>query len=327
MRVPDEIRKSVVFLGCRVHDGSQQVLRLGGTAFFVSVPGSAGVACNHIYLVTARHNILSLSTGDYEVRLNDTNGQWRTVTIPQATQWWYHPTEHTDVAVLPFDPGNSADMVPIPVSMFLTDEIIYDHYIGQGDDIYIAGLFTRLTGQSRNTPIIRRGTVAMMPDDPVPRVNLHDRICEVEAYLIEVRSVGGISGSPVFLRSPIGLPYDIVSRTGKRRIEKAHISGGYHLLGLVHGHWEIPPDKKDAVAFPLARQGEPSINLGIAIAIPAKKILDILNRSELVAMRKEEEQRSSEAEGTTTADHGFQENPITRQDFEAALKKASRKIP
>src|SRR5262249_53383016 len=107
-----------------------------------------------------------------------------------------------------------------------------------------------------------------------------------------------------FPRSPIGLDYNIHSRSGRRRIETAHSSGGYHLLGLVHGHWEIPPDKKDAVAFPLARRGEPSINLGIAIAIPAKKILETLNRPELVAMRREAERRGAEVDGTTPSDDG-----------------------
>jgi len=283
VRVPNEIRKSVVFLGRRVNDGDKEVLKLGGTGFFVSVPGSKDHA--HIYLVTARHNVLTLQTGDYEVRLNDTTGGSRCVPIAKSTHWWFHPTEHTDVAVMPFDCTDDVDMAPIPTSMFLTDEIVFEHYVGQGDDVYFAGLFTKLSGQSRNTPIVRRGTVAMMPEDPVPRVNLVDRTVDLEAYLIEARSVGGISGSPVFLRSPIGLDYNIHSRTGKRRIERAHISGGYHLLGLIHGHWEISPEKKDLIALPPPQRGEPSINLGIAIVIPAKKILDTLNHPELLALR------------------------------------------
>jgi hypothetical protein len=55
----------------------------------------------------------------------------------------------------------------------------------------------------------------------------------MEAYLAEGRSIGGLSGSPVFVRNTVNIP--IPGPEGKVK----YISGvgGVHLLGLMHGHW------------------------------------------------------------------------------------------
>jgi len=60
MRIPDEIPKSVVFLGKREVKNGLESLRPRGTAFVVAVPGSTRSAPSHLYLVTARHSILRL---------------------------------------------------------------------------------------------------------------------------------------------------------------------------------------------------------------------------------------------------------------------------
>lgn len=56
--------------------------------------------------------------------------------------------------------------------------------------------------------------------------------------------------------------------------------GSLHLLGLVHGHWEVP------ASFSNPEQAE-AVNMGVSIIVPAKKILETLYHPELVAMRKE----------------------------------------
>ena len=135
-----------------------------------------------------------------------------------------------------------------------------------------------------------------------------DGVCDIEAYLAEVRSVGGLSGSPVFVRTSVGVDYDVHGRSGARRIARVHLQGDYFFLGLMHGHWEIPSGKRNSVQLPSAKKGEDSINLGIAIVIPAKKILEVLNQPELVERRMQAEKEMAKADGATEADADFSEN-------------------
>jgi hypothetical protein len=71
MRVPDDIRDCVGFLGTRSHD---QVMRYRGTAFLVSVQcEEPGLDFRPQYLVTAKH-CLERAQGPLFVRLNTKDG-------------------------------------------------------------------------------------------------------------------------------------------------------------------------------------------------------------------------------------------------------------
>src|SRR5262249_33277136 len=69
---------------------------------------------------------------------------------------------------------------------------------GPGDEIATIGLYTSHSGVSKNIPVVRIGHLAMMPDEPV----LTQNGVYLKAYLVEVRSIAGLSGSPVFLNVP-----------------------------------------------------------------------------------------------------------------------------
>jgi hypothetical protein len=56
--------------------------------------------------------------------------------------------------------------------------------------------------------------------------------------------------------------------------------GEGHLLGLIHGHWDLP------VSFSATEQAE-AVNMGVSIIVPAKKLLEVLYHPELVAMRQQ----------------------------------------
>jgi hypothetical protein len=51
-------------------------------------------------------------------------------------------------------------------------------------------------GSTRNIPIVRTGVIAAMPAIDEPFVRKGE---EYHAYLAEMRSIGGLSGSPVFV--------------------------------------------------------------------------------------------------------------------------------
>jgi hypothetical protein len=90
--------------------------------------------------------------------------------------------------------------------------------------------------------------------------------------LIEARSIGGLSGSPAFVFEtvPVGI-------------------GTFYLLGLMHGHWDIPPQMKND--FKINPELFGRVNMGIAIVVPAKKILEVLNHPQLVTQRENTEKK------------------------------------
>ena len=69
-----------------------------------------------------------------------------------------------------------------------------------------------MTGRDRNFPIVRTGHIAMMPDEKIPKVKIGDWEGNADAYLIESRSIGGWSGSPVFVRGTYYVPFSAIGR-------------------------------------------------------------------------------------------------------------------
>jgi hypothetical protein len=263
MRVPEEVRKCIVFVGLpsTMPDG-RAGLTPKGTAFFVALPSESDQKVIYVYLVTAKHVAVRLEGENFAARVNMKDGSSKRLR-GDRTRWWYHPTDlSVDVAAIPWAPPPEVEFKLIPTSLFLSDEIIRSKDIGSGDEVFMTGLFAHLSGSKRNLPIVRSGNIAMIPDDLVPT-----KIGMIEAYLIEARSIGGLSGSPVFVN--------------KRN--------RFYLLGLMHGHWDIPPENKNDF---VDMDSFGSVNMGIAIVVPAKKILEVLNQPELVELRQKEDEKT-----------------------------------
>ncbi len=145
----------------------------------------------------------------------------------------------------------------------------------------------------------------------------------MEAYLVETRSIGGLSGSPVFVH------LGVTRKVGGKTMTSMNDEGVYLLLGLMHGHWDLAvPD-----IFPIASRHEDlkvKVNSGIGIVIPAQKILEVLDQPKLLEKRKEaDEAMKWRRENTPTMDTSIQdiqekqERPFTKEDFEEALGKVS----
>lgn len=303
MRIPDQLIKCVGFVSPLA-----QNLNFGGTAFIVGVKMDDRISFAH--LVTAKHVADAIEPGETIIAMNAKDGM-PLFLHKGDTPWFYHPTEPdaVDVAVLPFGSGRFADYDSawIPEESFATDARIAEYGIGLGDEIVIVGLFTRFFGSTHLIPIVRTGNIAMMPKDRVPVKDFG----KVDAYLAEGRSIGGLSGSPVFVRSTVNMPMQ------NQRGQKMSLSGlgPLHFLGLMHGHWEVP------ASFSSTEQAE-AVNMGVSIIVPAKKILETLYHPELVAMRKEHYEKGKESNLPST-DSTIK--PFTKTDFETALKKVTRK--
>lgn len=282
MRLPELVRKCVVFIGIAIDqpDGSENICFIG-TGFLVSVPVTNLPDGMFLHLVTAQHVADRIGTNEFFLRVNNTAGT-ATLFRGSVDRWYVHPDDvNIDVAVMRIvKPLTDCDMAHVDISMFLDDAKIKERRICPGDEVSIIGLFSPAIGRSKNWPIVRTGQIAMMPDEPVmTKRGLMD------AYLIEARSIGGLSGSPVFVRESVvcnlgsGVKFigDVPGATGE-----LVAVGKFWLLGLMHGHWDIQPGDITGAAGPEERK---SVNMGIAIVVPAKRILETINQPELAAER------------------------------------------
>jgi hypothetical protein len=282
MRIADHLLKSVGFVSR--YDGPDQPLVFGGTAFIVGVKMDANASLVH--LVTAKHVAEAIEPAEAVIGMNAKDGAPRFLRTGDQ-KWFYHPTEKdsVDVAVVPLGCPNMEeyDIGFIPEAIFATEKRIAEYNIGLGDELIIVGLFTRFIGLTHLIPIVRTGNIAMMPRDRLPTKDFG----EMEAYLAESRSIGGLSGSPVFVRNTVKTP--VKSEKG---VSQFYGLGDGHLLGLIHGHWDLP------VSFSAAEQAE-AVNMGVSIVVPAKKILEVLYHPELVAMREEHYERLKKSDSPT----------------------------
>jgi hypothetical protein len=244
---------------------------MAGTAFFLALRSAHAV---HVYLVTAKHCVQRAEPfGHLAVRLNKNEGGSEVVRLPPT--WHFAESEADDVAVqrFPSEVVLAFDIQPFEIEVWcLSDEVIEREGIGVGEDVIAIGLFTHRDGRHENRPIVRSGVIAAMPDEPLedPRSGL-----EYDAYLVEIRSIGGLSGSPVIaMISP-----------GREHQGKFSDQRTFWMLGLVRGHWP-----KDPVEFADFGEGEgegEQLNTGIAIVTPIQKAVEvIMTTEELVKERK-----------------------------------------
>jgi len=273
MQIPDEIRKCVVFVCYKTSVG----LQLAGTAFFVGVSLEA-TELQVVYLVTAKHIIEGIKKKSIDqkvyLRMNTRYGKAELVQSP-IENWIFHSQEtNVDVAAMNWAPAQDTfDYRIIPHNMAATEDVIQKEEIGVGDDVFLTGLFANHFGMQRNLPIIRVGNIASMPEEKVHTEDLGD----IDAYLVEARSIGGLSGSPVF------------AFIGNMRKVGAKIQMGrsgplFYWLGLMHGHFDLSKLEIDNLVEDSLTNLK--INMGIAIVIPVWKILEVINQEAFVKARE-----------------------------------------
>ena len=145
--------------------------------------------------------------------------------------------------------------------------------IGIGDEIYVTGLFRFVTGKDSNQVVTRMGSLSMIPSERVPSMKWHKD--GIEGYLVESRSIGGLSGSPVFVQRSIEV--QPTEHTGRKPLA----AGAMFWLGLVHGHWDVKENQVDGFSSDAWSKGREQINTGMAIVVPFDKIMEVIKQDEL----------------------------------------------
>lgn len=192
-RITDTFTKTAIYIYGSVED-AERGREIGGSGFVVDIPLGHDSARRSFFAVTNKHVVLPRQSP--VIRLNRRNGGVGGL-ITKPADWTFDGLG-PDVAVLPLNLNLADyDFTSVAVEMFVTPKIMADDDIGIGDDTVMVGRFIGHDGKQRNIPSARFGNVAMMPE------NIKDVAgSEHYAFLVELRSMPGYSGSPVYIYSP-----------------------------------------------------------------------------------------------------------------------------
>jgi hypothetical protein len=317
MRVDKRIPKTVCYIGYRRRD---RTVKIGGTAFFADSGVTNAIVGGLV--VTAKHVIEGIRAevpGDPVTLWINHEHDGMTAVDTNPDRWIFHPTDPSVDAAVYEDPLplEEWDHHVILKAAFASDDFLQRFHVGVGDELYFPGLFIWHTGRTRLSPIVRQGTIAGMPEDPI-----QSGFGPMEAFLAEVRSIGGLSGSPVFIhKSPWRYPPEI---SDDDEASAAYFKYTSHenpnpesLIGLVHGHF----DEKGKIVDTLTSL---AVNTGISVIVPIRRVREVVYQDAIL-------QKLSEGEGqvkkedratadTTTADFvvSDQVDDLTKADFDLA---------
>jgi hypothetical protein len=284
VRLSDDARGTVVYLG--IGDPiNADVFEAVGTGFMVCVG-------KHNYIVTADHVAKCLGDGGFCVRMNSVNNGPAQNHLLQKVKWIRHPTDRytVDLAVIEFSIPSWASVNLFPARGLISEFKFGSKKIGPGDLAYVVGIFDIVKGKRVIIPAVHTGHVCLIPDDeriPVENWNLPrttpPTTVDIEAYLIEApNTLPGGSGGPVFVRRSIQTRlFDKNVDPNPKGIDE-WVYGSLWLLGIWTDAWFGNPS--EIIRLPAGKNIK--VPLGIGVAVPAIKLIEILNGPELSARRK-----------------------------------------
>jgi hypothetical protein len=289
VRVPDEVTRTVVFIGYPTTDPGKGGIDCVGTAFLLRYDDAP-------YLVTVRHVADYVGCDPFLIRVNRFDGAADNLPIDGA-KWFYHQNPEIDVAVLPLDfideRRHSVRFIDDAKESWWSNKA-WKFGVGVGDFCYTVGLFRVLAGTSRNMPAVHFGTIARKyygPDaELIPVKDWRDpsgkKSIMTDAYLVQSQSLSGLSGAPVFVRPSNQLIRQelIDANPHLHPSEMGDAVANWHLqlIGIWQGSWDAPPGE----VLTAERGNTARVPVGMGVVIPIDYVHYALENEELAAMRK-----------------------------------------
>jgi len=191
------LASAVIFLFAQNQNGQVPI----GTAFIVGYP-IAGQAGQFVPLVvTAKHVI-----GDHDRvfgRFSTQEGK-TTATVEydlkalrRSGDYWEHKDPGVDIVVFRTQHFEQAKYQVVPLELVASKEMFRSESIQTTDRVVLPGLLVNFMGLSKNYPIIRSGSIALIPDEPIPmRYTVGSKTIETrqEAILVDGTAVPGETG-------------------------------------------------------------------------------------------------------------------------------------
>jgi hypothetical protein len=198
----EESRKHVAFLAIIDSTGKTHG---DGTCFFVNSEKTS-----KDYLVLARHSLIADTACRYKsyvvVVLNRRIGPPKAVRVylfedGRPTFSLFRRDTTADVAVIHCGLDTSEfDVTPVASGQLLSSRATMDSLrLGVGTDLHLAGLLPEYPGVMRLQPVVRFGRIALLPQEEFTIFDSNlPCVRNRSAILLDLKSIPGFSGAPVF---------------------------------------------------------------------------------------------------------------------------------
>jgi hypothetical protein len=281
----EQLKKTVLFIE---HYDNSNKLDYIATGFLIGVPLPDNKDAITLLLVTNRHVLEHLDPSTNTVKFFDKVVLSINLKSPTPDGKLIYRYDYTlmingynrcatnsndpdsDIVICPLEFADAFDIKALSTSNFMTDDLAISTHLNETDDVLFSGLFLSYRGAIKNYPIVRHGKIALINNEKLP-MQINGKNTYQDAYLVELTSYPGNSGSPVFVR------YSGIRETGETESVK------YYLLGVMEGF------ESAKRPITLINQNYPPVTLesydnsGIAIVVKSEKINEIIEQKKIKA--------------------------------------------
>lgn len=297
----------------------------GGTGFLAEVK-SDDTKHEYTYAVTNAHvidGIRSLGLTTCAIRFNTVDDKVDTIEV-DLDSWKLHP-KGDDLAIYLLEPSQHWRHTAVNIGSLAKPVLLHGKLssgsdqperalipqtpteqgvqrwievpkIGIGDETITIGMYGQHAGKSYNLPVARFGHISMLPFEPVYQ---DDRDFWQDSFLVETHSIGGLSGSPVFVQTQMHIKEKREDGSSTKYQDKVFV------IGIDWGHFN-------------QTNGLPSGMMGV---VPAWKLHELLYLEEINMARNELDKIIKKKKtGNTSTD-----STLTKKEFDKVLKQVSKK--
>lgn len=325
-RIADEMLQSVFYL-YPSRRAAEEGEETGGTGFIVAYSSPKVANAYFLFAVSNKHVVAD--AGASVIRLNKTDGGVDPIELEPHE--WYFTNKH-DLAIVPIRVDLARHRVKaVPFSDLITPDALKSFDIGPGDEVFMIGRFVKHDGKLVNAPSVRFGNLSMMVD-----YIEHPSLGMQESFAVEMRSMGGYSGSPVYI-----YPSEWNMNRGSHTIGNQRL----FLLGVDWGHIVDHSEVRVKIVRTetQAAQSDQKIayvaaNTGMNGVVPAWRLAEMIKNNPWTSAIEAEEARlvardaasksgvSLDSAGVATEQIG-DANPNHLADFTRLVDVAARKRP
>jgi hypothetical protein len=290
-RINDELMQSIIYL-YPSRDAAERGEAAGGTGFLVSYTSDKFANAFFLFAVSNKHVVCD--GGSSVIRVNTLAGG---VDIFEfEPHQWYSTNDH-DLAIMPVKLDLAKHRIKAAdLSFLLTIAAMKTYDIGPGDEVFMIGRFANHDGKIVNTPSVRFGNLSMMVD----QID-HPYLGTQESFAVEMRSMGGYSGSPVFVYPSAWNMNTGATSVGGQRL---------FLLGVDWGHITHHSEVKEKLVTgetqsvaPLRKVLYVAANTGMNGVVPAWRLAELVKNNPWTAAIEAEAIKLAASEDVAT--HGI----------------------
>jgi hypothetical protein len=321
-RIADEMLQSVFYL-YPSRDAAEKGQAAGGTGFIVAYESTKVSNAYFLFAVSNKHVVAD--AGASVIRLNRTDGGIDTIEM-EPHEW--HFTNRQDLAIVPIKVDLAKHRVKaLPFSDLVTPDAIATFDIGPGDEVFMIGRFVKHDGKLVNTPSVRFGNLSMMVDNIE-----HPSLGMQESFAVEMRSMGGYSGSPVYVYPSAWNMNRRSTSVGGQRLFLLGVDWG-HIVDHSEVKEKIVPTQSQASTLE-RKVSYVHANTGMNGVVPAWRLAEMLKQNPWTQAIENEATRlaceDAAAKSGVALDAvppATDENPNHQADFKRLVDVAARKRP